>query len=239
MGKQDGIDEEVDDKKNEGGEGGQGGQAGNSQGGNNSGSSSNSSQNSGNSGSSEKTFTQTQVNKMMTAEKNQGRAAALRALGIDPKDKGMMESVKNFISSQKSEEDKNSELEAQLAEQTALVAVMKAGVKPQYADDAVALAMSKANRNGSSIDEAMSEYKQKYPEWFGLDGSDDGDGSGDNGNEGDDKKSKNGAGNKKFVGTGTTPPAGGKKQTENKQEGIGKRLAASRKKSTRKSSYWN
>lgn len=238
MGKQDEIDEEVKNEENEGGEGGQGGQAGNSQGGNNSGGNSNGSQNGGNSGSNEKTFTQAQVNKMMTAEKNQGRAAALRALGIDPKDKGMMESVKNFISSQKSEEDKNSELEAQLAEQTALVAVMKAGVKPQYADDAVALAMSKANRNGSSIDEAMSEYKQKYPEWFGLEGSDDGDGDG-SGNEGDDEKGKKGVGNKKFVGTGTTPPAGGKKQTENKQEGLGKRLAASRKKSTRKSSYWN
>lgn len=238
MGKQDEIDEEVNNEENEGGEGGQGGQAGNGQGGNNSGGNSNGSQNGGNSGSNEKTFTQAQVNKMMTAEKNQGRAAALRALGIDPKDKGMMESVKNFISSQKSEEDKNSELEAQLAEQTALVAVMKAGVKPQYADDAVALAMSKANRNGSSIDEAMSEYKQKYPEWFGLDGSDDDDGDGGSGND-DDEKGKNGAGNKKFVGTGTTPPAGGKKQTENKQEGIGKRLAASRKKSTRKSSYWN
>ena len=237
MGKQGEIDEEVKNEENEGGEGGQGGQAGNGQGGNNSGGNSNGSQNSGNSGSNEKTFTQAQVNKMMTAEKNQGRAAALRALGIDPKDKGMMESVKNFISSQKSEEDKNSELEAQLAEQTALVAVMKAGVKPQYADDAVALAMSKANRNGSSIDEAMSEYKQKYPEWFGLDGSDDNDDDGGSGN--DDEKGKNGAGNKKFVGTGTTPPAGGKKQTENKQEGIGKRLAASRKKSTRKSSYWN
>ena len=237
MGKQDEIDEEVKNEENEGGEGGQGGQAGNGQGGNNSGGNSNGSQNSGNSGSNEKTFTQAQVNKMMTAEKNQGRAAALRALGIDPKDKGMMESVKNFISSQKSEEDKNSELEAQLAEQTALVAVMKAGVKPQYADDAVALAMSKANRNGSSIDEAMSEYKQKYPEWFGLDGSDDNDDDGGSGN--DDEKGKNGAGNKKFVGTGTTPPAGGKKQTENKQEGIGKRLSASRKKSTRKSSYWN
>lgn len=236
MGKQDEIDEEVKNDENEGGEGSQGGQAGNGQGGNNSGGSSNGSQNGGNSGSNEKTFTQAQVNKMMTAEKNQGRAAALRALGIDPKDKGMMESVKNFISSQKSEEDKNSELEAQLAEQTALVAVMKAGVKPQYADDAVALAMSKVNRNGSSIDEAMSEYKQKYPEWFGLEGSDD---DGDESGNDDDEKGKNGSGNKKFVGTGTTLPAGGKKQTEGKQEGLGKRLAASRKKSTRKSSYWN
>ncbi len=185
------------------------------------------------SSSNEKMFTQSQVSKMMSNEKHQGKNAALRALGIDPNNKELVNSVKSFVASQKSDEDKNNEMLQQLATANALVEVMKAGVKPQYADDAVALAMSKSSRTGSSIEEAMSEYKQKYPEWFAPET----DSSSESAGKGEKKDEEEGKA--KFNGTGSTPPASGKKQTDNKQEGIGKRLAASRKKSTRKSSYWN
>ena len=48
---------------------------------------------------SDKTFSQSQVNRMMTREKNQGRNAVLRELGIDPKDKNAIAAVKALIES--------------------------------------------------------------------------------------------------------------------------------------------
>lgn len=222
----------VEDKKDELEDETGGAQAGSGSGDDNSGGDSAGSQASGGSGSQEKTFTQTQVNKMMSNEKHQGKNAAFRALGIDPSNKELLNSVKAFVASQSKqsdEDDANAELQQQLASANALVEVMKAGVKPQYADDAVALALAKSQRDDSSIEEAMSEYKQKYPEWFAPESADD---------DGDDKSKKDESG-KQFTGTGSTPPAGGKKQTDDKSaSGIGKRLAASRKKPAQKS-YWN
>lgn len=237
MGNEDKRDE-IDEKEDEQNQGANSGSGQNDDSGSNNSSGGQAGGTSGNGGSNEKTFTQAQVNKMMSNEKHQGKNAALRALGIDPSNKALMESVKSFVASQKSDEDKNNEVLQQLATANALVEVMKAGVKPQYADDAVALAMAKASRNDSSIEEAMSEYKQKYPEWFASD-ADDSDDSSSKKDEEKEDESDDGK-KKQFNGTGSTPPSGGKKQTDNKQAGLGKRLAASRKKSTaRKSSYWN
>ena len=60
-------------------------------------------------GKKEKTFTQEQINAMMTREKNQGRNAILKELGIDPKDTKMVAMVKALIDSQKSDEEKTLE----------------------------------------------------------------------------------------------------------------------------------
>ena len=99
-------------------------------------------------GKSEKTFTQDQVNRMMTREKNQGRNAVYKELGIDPKDTKTVAQFKAFIESQKTEEQKAAEKEsadkAKQAESEHRVAVAEAkaeammmGVKPQYVEDAV------------------------------------------------------------------------------------------------------
>ncbi len=82
----------------------------------------------GSKGKSGKTFTQDQVNKMMTREKNQGRNAVYKELGLNPKDKNMVNMFKAFIESQKTDEEKAAEKEAENqtkineAEQRAMVA---------------------------------------------------------------------------------------------------------------------
>ena len=95
---------------------------------------------------SEKTFTQAEVNRMMTKEKQQGRSAAYKELGIDPSDTNMVSMFKAFIEAQKTSEQKaneqKAENDAKLAQamEKARVAEAKAtalklGVKSEYVDD--------------------------------------------------------------------------------------------------------
>lgn len=134
------------------------------------------SDNTSGSGSSEKTFTQKQVSSMMAKEKRQGRDAAFKEMGIDPNDSKMVNMFKAFIQSQKTDEQKaNEEVAAQAAkiaeaEQRAMVAEAKAeamqlGVLPQYADDAVTLALSKMS-DDTDLKSIIGELKTKYPVWF-------------------------------------------------------------------------
>ena len=121
---------------------------------------------------------------MMTKEKNQGRAAVLKELGIDPKDTKMVAMVKAMIDSQKTDDDKNAEKQseeaAKIAEanQRALVAEAKAeamqlGVKTQFVEDAVTLALAKMTED-ADLKTLIGELKTKYPVWFGeSDESDD------------------------------------------------------------------
>lgn len=180
-----------------------------------------------------KTFTQDQVTKMMTKEKNQGRAAALNELGIDPKDTKMIAMVKAMIDSQKTDDEKNAEKQseeaAKIAEanQRALIAEAKAeamqlGVKTQFVEDAVTLSLAKMTED-ADLKTLIGELKTKYPVWFG---------ESDESDDKADKKSK--AGQK---GTGSSVKSNkGKKEDEEK--GLGARLAAQRKSNTAKSSYW-
>lgn len=185
------------------------------------------------SGSTEKTFTQKQVSSMMAKEKRQGRDAAFKEMGIDPNDSKMVNMFKAFIQSQKTDEQKaNEEAAAQAAkiaeaEQRAIVAEAKAeamqlGVLPQYADDAVTLALSKMS-DDTDLKSIIGELKTKYPVWF------------DASNAGAD--GKNATGQK---GTGASvnnsSDKGGK---ENK--GMGARLAAQRKTANgaNKKSFWS
>lgn len=182
----------------------------------------------------DKTFSQAQVNKMMTREKNQGRNAALKELGIDPKDSKAMAAVKAFIESQKTDEQKQAEKDAEAqnkareAEQRAQVAEAKAeammlGVKAQYVDDVVTLALAKMTED-SDLKTIIGEFKTKYPVWFGE--SDDKDGK--------DDKGKGKTGQK---GTGSTVKST-EKEKGNENKGLGARLAAQRKSGSKKSSYW-
>lgn len=188
-----------------------------------------------------KMFTQEQVNKMMTREKNQGRSAVYKELGIDPKDEKTVAMVKALIESQKSDERKQLENEAQenakLAEanQRALVAEAKAeamqlGVKAQYVDDIVTLALAKLT-DDSDMKTVIGEFKTKYPVWFGNE-------SGDEGANGGKGKADNKGGKTGMQGTGASISD----QNSNKggaKKGLGARLAAQRKGSASNKSYWS
>ena len=182
-----------------------------------------------------KTFTQEQVNRMMTREKNQGRNAALKELGIDPKDSKMVAMVKALIESQKTDEQKAAEKDAENqtkmneAERRAQIAEAKAeammlGVKTQYVEDAVTLALAKMTED-SDLKTIIGEFKTKYPVWFGE-------------SEDDDKGGKDkGKGKTGQKGTGSSVKAS--KEGKGKEEkGLGARLAAQRRGTGKKSSYW-
>ena len=182
-----------------------------------------------------KTFTQEQVNKMMTREKNQGRSAALKELGIDPKDSKMVAMVKALIESQKTDEQKAAEKDAENqtkmneAEQRAQVAEAKAeammlGVKTQYVEDVVTLALAKMTED-SDLKTIIGEFKTKYPVWFGESEDDD---------KGGKDKEKGKTGQK---GTGSSVKTS-KEDRGKGEKGLGARLAAQRRGTGKKSSYW-
>lgn len=187
-------------------------------------------------GKSGKTFTQEQVNKMMTREKNQGRSAALKELGIDPKDSKMVAMVKALIESQKTDEQKAAEKDAENqtkmneAERRAQVAEAKAeammlGVKTQYVDDVVTLALAKMTED-SDLKTIIGEFKTKYPVWFGESEDDD---------KGDKDKGKGKTGQK---GTGSSVKTSKEDKGKGEEKGLGARLAAQRRGTGKKSSYW-
>lgn len=181
-------------------------------------------------GKSGKTFTQDQVNRMMTREKNQGRNAVYKELGINPKDSKAIAMIKALLDSQKTDEEKAAEEKAENqskmneAEQRAQFAEAKAeammlGVKTQYVEDVVTLALAKMTED-SDIKTIIGEFKTKYPIWFGESENN------------DNNKSKTGQ-----KGTGSTI----KSSKENKGQetkSFGARLAAQRRSSSKKSSYW-
>lgn len=186
-------------------------------------------------GKSGKTFTQEQVNKMMTREKNQGRSAAYRELGIDPKDTKTVSMFKAFIESQKTDEQKAAEKESENqnkideAEQRAMVAEAKAeammmGIKTQYVDDVVMLALAKMTED-SDIKTIIGEFKTKYPVWFGESSEEDNEDK----NKDKGKTGKNGTG---------SSIKGYDKEKKGEEKGLGSRLAAQRKTSNKKTSYW-
>ena len=181
-----------------------------------------------------KTFTQEQVTKISTREKNQGRASALKEMGIDPRDTKMIAMIKAFVDSQKTDDQRaaeqqaeaqkqNAENERRLAIAEAKAEAMMQGVKAQYVDDIVTLALAKVS-DDSDLKTIIGEFKTKYPVWFGESGED------------EDDKGKGKTGQR---GTGSSIKNNDKdKKGDDKGKGIGARLAAQRKSGNSKSSYW-
>lgn len=176
----------------------------------------------------DKTFTQDDVTRMMAKEKKQGRSSAFNELGIDPSNKKMVEAAKAFFSklsggdsvdddaSDAADDGKAAELESELVVANAKVAAMKQGVNPQYVDDVVTLISARMKQDESvKLDTAIGELKKKYPSWFVV-----------------EQNSKNVG---KF-GTGSSVSANSGKSGD---DSLGKRLAAQRKVSSNKKSYWN
>lgn len=184
-----------------------------------------------------KTFTQEQVTRMMTREKQQGRNSILKELGLKANDTKTMAQVKAYLESLKSDEQKNLEAENEAneklieAENRALVAEAKAeammlGIKSQFVDDAVTLALSKMTED-SDLKTIIGELKTKYPIWFGNSSEDEKDKG-----KGDDKSKKTGQ-------RGTGSSVGSKdKGSQGDNKGLGARLAAQRKTSGKKASFW-
>lgn len=174
---------------------------------------------------SSNTFTQEQVNAMMTKEKKQGRNSVYHELGINPKDAKQVAMVKAFLESQKTddekkaEEEKNAfEKEKELAIANAKVEIMKQGVKPQYVDDAVNLVMAQLD-DDNDVASVLGSFKAKYPIWFEPEKNDD----------------KQNVGKK---GTGSSVKGDKKGSSGKDNKSLGARLAAQRKTSKKKTSYW-
>lgn len=220
--------EDVDDQNNQGGAGNNGGGAGGDN---------------GDGGKKEKTFTQGQVSQMMTREKNQGRAAVYKELGIDPKDTKAVAMVKALIASQKTDEQKAAEQQAEndakareteerVAKAEIKAEAMVLGIKREFVDDMVALVMSKKT-DDSDIKTLLGEYKKKYPTWF-EDSSEEDD---DDGKAGKGKKGKTG---QRGTGSSIKGDNGGKKGDKaGDNQSMGQRLAARRKASAPKKSFWS
>lgn len=184
----------------------------------------------------EKTFTQKQVTSMMTKEKKQGRNAAYAELGIDPNNAQQVAMVKALIDSQKTDEQKqqqqNAENAAKIAkaEHRAIVAeakaeAMKAGAKAEFVDDVVTLAMAKMGDDGD-ITSVIGDLKTKYGVWFESGEPDEGKATGQKGTG----SSINGKG----TGTGSGNNGG--------EQSLGARLAAKRQNTVggkERKSFWS
>lgn len=205
----------------------------------------NNQQSSGDNTGTGKTFTQEDVNRMMTAEKNQGRAAAFREMGIDPNDVSAMNTFKAFMQAMNQGKDtdqgaqqqiKLAEAESRAKKAEAKAEAMQLGVDPQYVDDAVVIIMSKLD-DTNDVKTLVGELKTKYPIWFKGSGEQDNGGQGTQGNQNQGGGSNTQAGQK---GTGSSVGNAGKKNGEGAAAGIGARLAAQKKQNNGKSSgLWN
>lgn len=181
----------------------------------------------------EKTFTQDDVNRMMTREKKQGANSVYNDLGINPKDSKMIDDIKQYIASKKTDVQK--EAEKMQADNAALLEAnrktmiaeakaeaMMLGVQKQFVEDAVTLVLGKVeNEDGTDIKTALGELKTKYPVWF------------EDGKDEKDDKSKVGQ-----KGTGSSVKSTSKDKGRD-EKNLGARLAANRKASAKKSSYWD
>ena len=175
-----------------------------------------------------KEFTQEELTRMMTKEKRQGRSAALKELGIDPKDEKAIERIKALIEGTKTPEQKavdkkvNESTAIEEAERRAVLAeakveAMRLGVQPQFVNDTITLITAKMG-DGDDLKTLIGELKIKYPGWFEI----------------DNKDGKTNEVGKK--GTGSTVKSNGQGGSEGK--GLGERLAAMRKEGQSKSQFW-
>lgn len=168
-----------------------------------------------------KTFTQEEVNRMMAAEKRQGRASVLSELGYDPKDKEAIAKLKALIDENKTAEQKKADKEQELTNAAAeanrraeaaerKLQALSSGCGPATVDDVMTLASSRVTEE-VDFAKALEQVKEKYPNFFGGNGGDSGTGRGQ----------------------------GHKKHSEdNKPGSYGARLAANRSKPA-KSPYFN
>lgn len=221
-----GLEEETEEQGGNGaGEGGDGAQKGSEEGG------SGASEGDGDGEGEGKTFTQEDINRMMAKEKRQGRNSVFNELGINPKDEKTIEQFKLFAEFMKSSKKKDGgngdgssvellEIQSEKMNLEIQVEAMKQGIKKEYVDDIATLVRARIADEDTDVKTVIGEYRIKFPDWFG------------NG-EGEEGGKKGGTGQR---GTGKSVNKGS--SAKGKDDDLGARLAASRKK-TAKSSFWN
>lgn len=171
-----------------------------------------------------KTFTQDQVNTMMANEKRTARNALLKELGYEVKEgakaSDVMKTVKSILDAGKTQQQLDQEArtkaeedkvaaETKASQLQAQVDVMKAGVKPDYVEDAITMLLPKVTEE-KPLSKLLEEYKSKYPAWFGE-------------------------GSSAGTGSPTNPPRGKGGETA----GMGKRLAQTNKSQAKSSYFKN
>lgn len=133
-----------------------------------------------NGGKAEKTFSQSEVNRMMTREKQQGKQSVLNSLGFKTEEeaknafnllKALTDSQKT--AEQKAEENKNTAIQEKAsAEQRAIQAEAKLscvmnGVNTEAVDDVLAIALTKVT-DDKTLDDVLGEMKNeaRYASFF-------------------------------------------------------------------------
>lgn len=121
--------------------------------------------------STQKTFTQEDVNRMMAAEKEQGRKAILRELGVEDvtSAKEGLQKYQEFLNSQKTELQQAQEGKAKLESDyasaiaranhaEACIAALRAGANSESLDDLVTIASTKVSES-KTFEAVISEMK--------------------------------------------------------------------------------
>lgn len=132
------------------------------------------------------TFTQAQMNALMSREKHEGKDSVYRALGLDPKDKQALENAKAKLAQNKamaeqqatqpvSDKQENKQQEQpvpQPQQQTnvvlnaeAKVALLGAGVQPELLDDALTLLLHKVEKS-EQVQTEVDALKAKHAVLF-------------------------------------------------------------------------
>ena len=162
-----------------------------------------------------KTYTQEEVNALLAKEKRQGKNSVLKALGLQSVDEGKaaIESARQVANANKTAEEvaaealnaektARSKVESDLTVAQRTIAVMKAGFKPEYVDDVVAIASVKVTED-KDFDAVIEDMKKSHQFYLV-----------------EQKKEETGTG---------TPAAGFKKNEQNsKEKTYGQRLAESK-----------
>lgn len=119
----------------------------------------------------QKTFTQEEVTRMMTAEKEQGRRSVLKEFGIEDiaSAKESLQKYQEFLNSQKTQleqaQAEQAKLQSDYADAMAkathaenCMAAMKQGANAEFIDDLVVLARSRVTE-GKSFEDVLTEMK--------------------------------------------------------------------------------
>lgn len=124
-----------------------------------------------------KTYTQDEVNALLAKEKRQGKNSVLKALGLQSVDEGKaaIEAAQKAANANKTAEEvaaealnaektARSKAESDLTVAQRTIAVMKAGFKPEYVDDVVAIASVKVteDKDFDAVIEDMKKTHQFY-----------------------------------------------------------------------------
>jgi SMC interacting uncharacterized protein involved in chromosome segregation len=132
-----------------------------------------------------KTFTQAEVTAMMAKEKAQGKMSVLKELGVEnaKNAKDALAAHKAYLDSQKSDAEKKTEelallvtekqkLEQEVIMSKAQVEALKIGIKPEYLDAAITLAL-KETTSPDDIVKVFEGMKEKFSVFFNIANSDD------------------------------------------------------------------